>query len=58
MTVDELIKKLQRYNSLAKVSITDGYRGITYEGDFKVAAVRVSDEEYVVDIGIGGCEIK
>lgn len=59
MKVSEMISQLQAMqNELGDVDvlITDGYQARCYRGDYAVMRWIDDDGNYVVDIGIGGCE--
>jgi hypothetical protein len=52
MKVKELIDHLSKFDPNVEVTITDGYRHLSYQGDFDV---ELFEDE--VDIGIGGCTL-
>lgn len=54
MTVKELILKLSQFDENLDVTITDGYEGLCYRGDWDI--IRFDAYEYApsVDIGVGG----
>lgn len=54
MKVKDLIKELQKFNPELEVTITDGYCCQHYIGDFEVNILEDHNENYFVDIGIGG----
>jgi hypothetical protein len=49
MTVKDLIDKLSIYDMSMKVTISDGYKGVFYDGEYSVEIF-----EDAIDIGIGG----
>lgn len=57
MKVSELIYKLELYrNELGDVDvlITDGFQAACYRGDYEVVPWQ-EDDQWYIDIGIGGC---
>ena len=58
MTVGELIMRLQTVDPTLTVSITDGWSGAIYEGAFLVRVATISEDEQVLDIGIGGYQLE
>ena len=57
MTVAELIMRLSTHDPSLRVSITDGWTGAIYEGSFPIRIVNTSDDEQMLDIGIGGYQL-
>lgn len=53
MTVEQFIFCLSKFPPGYKVTITDGYNCLSYEGNFIF-----QDFEGSLDIGIGGCEYR
>ena len=58
MTVSELIMRLQAVDPTLTVSITDGWSRAIYEGSFSIRVVTIGEDEQVLDIGIGGCQLE
>ena len=54
----ELIKELLKYDLDLEVVISDGYRFLFYHTHGIKIEIFQEDDETVLDIGIGGCEIK
>lgn len=55
MTVKELIEELQKFPEDARVTITDGYIGNCYSGEYSLG--EYEDDGPAVDIGIGGTKV-
>lgn len=56
MKVGELIEQLMKFDKDLPVSITDGYNGIAYVGEWEIILFEYMNEKSC-DIGIGGTEI-
>ncbi len=61
MRISEMIAELQTAHRLygdLEVTITDGYKGYFYKGDFDITVFQpyVDEPEFYLDIGIGECE--
>lgn len=56
MRVSELMAILSKVDQNLEVTITDGYDGVFYSGDYDVVAYTEEDGTTVLDIGIGGCQ--
>lgn len=54
MTVAEWIEKLKEFPLDQEVRISDGYKGIFYQGDFDFQLFEDVDDSTFVDVGIGG----
>ena len=50
--------RLQMADPTLRVSITDGWTGAIYEGNFRVQVTTFAKDKQVLDIGIGGCQLE
>lgn len=57
VTVEQLIVKLNRFYPDAKVTISDGFAGKFYDGEYSITEFKDDEGKICCDIGIGGCEV-